>query len=440
MTPAGDGPAADPRPIEPLDGPIDAVIRVPGSKSLTNRALVTAALATGTSRLEGVLFADDTEAMLDSLQRLDIELTIDRVACTVDVVGTGGTLPVGPIALDARLSGTTARFLAALLAVGPGPYLLDGSEPMRARPMGDGLDALGRLGAVIEEQAQPGHLPVTIAAGTSVPSSAGEVRLRADVSSQFVSGLLLSAPARPNGLIIRLDGEVVSRPYLDLTLGVMAAFGVEVGQPDDRTYVVPSSPYRATTYQVEPDASAASYFFAAPAIAGGRVKVVGLGRGALQGDVRFVDVLEQMGAVVERGVDHIEVRSSGSLRGVTADLTHFSDTAQTLATTAVFAEGPTTVTGIGFIRRKETDRIGAVVAELRRCGVEVTEDTDGWTIHPGRPTPAVVRTYDDHRMAMSFALLGLRAPGIEIADPGCVAKTFPTFWSVFDSLRVGGNA
>jgi 3-phosphoshikimate 1-carboxyvinyltransferase len=304
--------------------------------------------------------------------------------------------------------------------------------------MGDGLAALERLGAVVDEHAQPGHLPVTISAGE--PAASSEARLRADVSSQFVSGLLLSAPARRNGLVIRLDGEVVSRPYLDLTIGVMAAFGVAVDQPDERTFVVPAAPYRATTYAIEPDASAASYFFAAPVIAGGRVRVLGLGRDALQGDVRFVDVLEQMGATVERADDHIEVRSSGRLRGVTADLTDFSDTAQTLATTAVHADSPTTVTGIGFIRRKETDRVAAVVTELRRCGIEAVEDPDGWTIVPGTPVPATVRTYDDHRMAMSFALLGLRAPGIEIADPGCVAKTFPTFWAMFDSLRTGGNA
>jgi 3-phosphoshikimate 1-carboxyvinyltransferase len=279
---------------------------------------------------------------------------------------------------------------------------------------------------------------VTIGASSAGPSS--EVRLRADVSSQFVSGLLLSAPLRPHGLVVRLDGEVVSRPYLDLTLAVMAAFGITVDQPDDRTYVVPPGRYRATRYTIEPDASAASYFFAAPVIAGGRVRVVGLGAGAVQGDVRFVDVLERMGAAVDRGEDHIEVRASGTLLGVTADLTDFSDTAQTLATTAVFADGPTTVTGIGFIRRKETDRVAAVVAELRRCGIEANEDDDGFTIRPGTPTPATIRTYDDHRMAMSFALLGLRAPGIEIDDPGCVAKTFPEFWDVFDSLGTGGNA
>jgi 3-phosphoshikimate 1-carboxyvinyltransferase len=430
--------ATTPRRIEPVIGPLDATIRVPGSKSITNRALVTAALAEGTSTLHGVLFADDTEAMLDSLARLGIGVDIDREACTVTVAGTGGIVPPGPVTLDARLSGTTARFLAPMLAAGPGPYVLDGAEQMRARPMADGLDALDRLGASIESAAQPGHLPVTIAAGS--PSASNEARLRADVSSQFVSGLLLSAPLRPHGLVVRLDGDVVSRPYLDLTVGVMAAFGVEVTQPDDRTFVVPPATYQATTYAIEPDASAASYFFAAPVVVGGRVRVVDLGAGALQGDVRFVDVLEQMGATVERGADHIDVRSSGALHGVVADLTDFSDTAQTLATTAVFADSPTSVSGIGFIRRKETDRVASVVTELRRCGIEASEDADGFTIRPGTPAPATIRTYDDHRMAMSFALLGLRVPGIEIADPGCVAKTFPAFWDVFDSLATGGNA
>lgn len=438
MTDSGATAPSPPRRIEPLAAPLDAVVRVPGSKSITNRALVVAALAEGTSVLEGVLFADDTEAMLESLGRLGVALDIDRRSETVTVVGTGGRLPPGPIELDARMSGTTARFLAPLLASGPGPYRLDGAEQMRARPMGDGLDALVRLGAAVATQDQPGHLPATITRGDPVPSN--EVRLRADASSQFVSGLLLSAPLRPKGLVVRLDGEVVSRPYLDLTVAVMGAFGVAVEHPDERTYVVGPGRYRATRYVIEPDASAASYFFAAPVVAGGRVRVVGLGRGAVQGDVRFVDVLEQMGAQVDRAEDHIEVRSGPVLHGVDADLTDFSDTAQTLAAAAVFADGPTRVTGIGFIRRKETDRIAAVVTELRRCGIDATEDDDGFTIVPATPAPATIRTYDDHRMAMSFALLGLVAPGIEIADPGCVAKTFPGYWDVFDSLRSGGNA
>jgi 3-phosphoshikimate 1-carboxyvinyltransferase len=427
-----------PQRIEPLHAPLDAVVRLPGSKSITNRALVCAALADGVSQIDGALSADDTDAMIENLGRLGVDVQRDpgdgarlRVALPL-----GSSPEVPGVVLDARLSGTTSRFLLSLLALGAGPYVLDGAEPLRARPMGDGIAALEALGASVVATNEPDHLPVTI----SGPATGAEVRLRADASSQFASGLLLSAPRLPHGLSLHLDGDIVSRPYLDLTVAVMAAFGVDVQRPDDRTYVVPHGSYAATTFRIEPDASAASYFFAAAAIAGGRVRVEGLGRGAIQGDTAFVDVLEAMGAEVERGDTFTEVRGTGVLHGVEADLTDFSDTAQTLMTTAVFADGPTTISGIGFIRRKETDRIGNPAVELRRCGIEVDELVDGVRVHPGQPQPATVQTYDDHRMAMSFALLGLRAPGIEIADPDCVAKTFPTFWEVFASLSSGGNA
>jgi 3-phosphoshikimate 1-carboxyvinyltransferase len=430
--------SSPPRQIEPLHGPLDAVVRLPGSKSITNRALVCAALADGASRLVGALEADDTDAMIDNLGRLGVAVQRDPT----DLASLRVTMPLGSspevpgVVLDARLSGTTSRFLLSLLALGSVPSVLDGAEPLRARPMGDGIAALEALGASIVAMSEPGHLPVTITG----PATGAEVRLRADASSQFASGLLLSAPRMPHGLSLHLDGDIVSQPYLDLTVEVMAAFGVEVQRPDERTYRVPHGTYSARTYAIEPDASAASYFFAAAAIAGGRVRVEGLGRDAIQGDTAFVDVLEAMGAEVERGDTFTEVRGTGELRGVEADLTDFSDTAQTLMATAVFADGPTTITGIGFIRRKETDRIANPAIELRRCGIEVDELEDGVRVHPGDPRPATVQTYDDPRMAMSFALLGLRAPGIEIADPDCVAKTFPTFWEVFASLSSGGNA
>ncbi len=431
---------ADERRLRPLDAPLDAVIQVPGSKSITNRALIVAALAEGTSVLEGVLFADDTEAMLAALGALGVAITIDRAERRVQVIGTAGEVPAGPARLDARLSGTTARFLAPLLALGTGTYVLDGAEPLRARPMGDVLDALRALGAPITDLAQPGHLPVQIGGAGEVGLRGGEARLRADVSSQFTSALLLSAPVMPGGLTIRLDGPVVSQPYLDLTIAVMAAFGVTVARPDARTFVVAPATYRATRHRIEPDASAASYFFAAPMIAGGRVRVEGLGVDAIQGDMAFVDVLARMGAGVEQDATGTTITSKGLAHGVAADLTDFSDTAQTLAAVAVFADGPTTIDGIGFIRRKETDRIAAVATELARTGIQVDELPDGLRVHPGQPEPATIRTYDDHRMAMSFALLGLRAPGITIADPACVAKTFPDFWDVYESLRTGGNA
>ena len=423
---------ADPLLIEPLAGPLTGTARIPGSKSITNRALVCAALAAGTSVLDGVLFADDTEAMIDCLIRLGISIDVDRSAGRLVVAGCGGHLPAATAELDARLSGTTARFIAAVLALGAGPYRLDGAEPLRARPMGPALQALVDLGATVVEVSQPGHLPVSIGGG---PLAGGEVRVAGDLSSQFLSGLLLTAPCLRDRLTVHRQGVAVSRPYLEMTAAVMAQFGGRITKPDPGTYVVSPTGYRATSFSIEPDASAASYFFAGAAITGGRVRVEGLGTDSLQGDLAFVDVLERMGAEVERGSDFTEVRGTGVLHGIAVDMGDLSDTAQTLAAVAVFADSPTKVTGIGFIRRKETDRIAAVVTELRRCGIDADETPDGFHIVPGQPKPATIQTYDDHRMAMSFALLGLRAPGIQIADPGCVAKTFPGYWDEFDRLR-----
>ncbi|HEV2766379.1 MAG TPA: 3-phosphoshikimate 1-carboxyvinyltransferase [Acidimicrobiales bacterium] len=418
--------------IEPLAAPPDAVVTVPGSKSITNRALVTAALAEGRSVLAGALIADDTEAMTESLGRLGVVVTIDRATSTVTVEGTAGRVPPGPAEVDARLSGTTARFLLPLLALGHGRYRLDGAEPLRARPMGPLVDALRRLGAEVVDEGRPGHLPLTVV-GDGRPG--GAVVLPGDVSSQFLSGLLLSGPAMAGGLQVELSTPLVSRPYVELTAATMAAFGVHVERDDGRCFRVPPGCYRAARHRVEPDASAASYFFAAAALCGGRVRVPGLGRRSVQGDLRFVDVLERMGAAVHRYDDSTEVVGTGSLVGVDVDLSDCSDTAQTLAVVAVFASSPTRVRGIGFIRRKETDRIAAVVNELRRCGIDAEEADDGFLVRPGRARPTRVGTYGDHRMAMSFALLGLRVPGIEIVDPDCVAKTFPEFFTTLRQLR-----
>ena len=395
--------------IEPLAAPPDASVRLPGSKSITNRALVCAALADGRSVLEGALAADDTEAMIGCLRELGAVIETDGDRFEID--GVGGRLPERPVSLDARMSGTTARFIAPVLARGPGPYLLDGAPQLRARPMGDAIAALRALGAAVIEHEEPGHLPITVS-GPLPPG--GRATVAGDVSSQFLSGLLLA------GFDADVVGPLVSQPYVELTRAVMAAFA---GGP--------------TTYIIEPDASAASYFFAAAAITGGRVRVEGLGRSARQGDVAFVDVLAGMGARVDRDDVSTTVVGDGPLRGVDADLTHLSDTAPTLAVVAAFADSPTRATGIGFIRRKETDRIAAIVTELRRCGIDAEEEADGFVVRPsGEVRPARIETYDDHRMAMAFALLGLRVDGIEIADPECVAKTFPGYWQALDGLRV----
>jgi 3-phosphoshikimate 1-carboxyvinyltransferase len=256
------------------------------------------------------------------------------------------------------------------------------------------------------------------------------------VSSQFLSGLLLAGPCVRGGLRVELTTPLVSAPYVAMTAAVMDAFGASV-EGDGEAWVVPEGRYRAATYAIEPDASAASYFFAAAVLTGGRVTVPGLGPGTLQGDLAFVDVLERMGAVVERHDDRTTVAAGPRLAGIEADLSELSDTAQTLAAVAVFADSPTRVRSIGFVRAKETDRLAAVVRELHRVGVQAEETDDGFVVHPGTPRPAVVETYDDHRMAMSFALLGLRVPGIAIADPGVVGKTFPGFWDALEGLRGG---
>ncbi len=452
--------------IEPVDSPLDASIRPPGSKSVTNRALVCAALARGTTELVGVLEADDTAAMIDCLTALGVQISprpalqdrpvvvgsaeqdevgnadgVADPAVPVRVVrGCGGRPPVDGALLDARLSGTTSRFVAPMAALARGTVVLDGGAPLRRRPMGSLFDAIEQLGALIEPLGDPGHLPVRISASHR-DVLGGAVEVSGDVSSQFLSGLLLSGPCLDDGLEVRVTTPLVSVPYVRLTADVMASFGATVDH-DDRWSVlrVPPVGYRAVSrFEVEPDASAASYWAAAAVIAGGAVRIEGLRRTSEQGDVAFVAVLEEMGAEVTWSDHDVVVRSSGALRGITVDMADISDTAQTLAAVAVFADGPTHVTGIGFIRGKETDRIAAVVAELQRMGIAATEDDDGFTVQPGAPQPAAVRTYDDHRMAMSFALIGLRAPGITILEPECTAKTYPGFWADLARLRGPGR-
>lgn len=425
----------DPLPIRPVPGPLDADVVVPGSKSITNRALVCAALAEGTSTLTGALVADDVEAMLGVLDGVGVRVERGPDGTTVEVAGCHGRPGPARRAIDVRQSGTTSRFALALLALGTGTYEVTAHPQMQARPMDATIDALRALGVEVVDGAIPGHLPVTLAPG---PRRADAVDVPGDASSQFLSGLLLAAPCFEGGLTLRLTTDLVSRPYVDLTIAVMTAFGATVTRPDDRTFVVAPTGYRATRYAIEPDASAASYPLAAAAVCGGRVRVAGLTDRALQGDARFADVLGEMGATIVRDDRGTEVRAErGTLRGGRFDLTHISDTAPTLACVAPFADTEVVIEGIGFIRRKEIDRVAAVAGELVRCGIDAREDEDGWTISPGSPRSAVIQTFDDHRMAMSFSLLALVADGIEIAGPDCVAKTFPTYWDVLDDLTDG---
>ncbi len=402
---------------------------VPGSKSHTNRALICAALAPGTSGLEGALFADDTIAMVGALLSLGISIWADPEGRTITVMNPTGEIPSGPADLDVRMSGTASRFLLPLLCLGEGEYRMDGSNQLRVRPIKELVTKLRQLGAKIDGDA----LPLTVHGGSL---RGGSVVVQGSVSSQYLSGLLMAAPRTPEGLYVRVGGELVSKPYIDLTIKTMHDFGVEVeAHPEYREFSVAPAAYKPSTVSIEPDASAASYFFAAAAITGGRVRINGLGHSTTQGDLRFVEVLQRMGAEVRMTATSTEVRGTGTLTGVNVDMRNISDTAQTLAVVATFANSPTEITGIGFIRKKETDRIGAVVTELTRRGIRAAETSDGMIIYPGPAQPGTVTTYEDHRMAMSFALLGLVHPGIAVSDPACVGKTFPEFFEVLDTLR-----
>ena len=412
--------------IEPLREPPAALVRPPGSKSITNRALLCASLADGTSTLSGALFAQDTQAMMDAVAALGSRLSADPVTRTVEVHGTGSRRPAEQVHINAHQSGTTSRFILPAAALGGARVIVDGAPQLRARPMSPLIRALEQLGVDVEALDQPGRLPVAVCG----PARGGEVSLEGHISSQFLSGLLMAAPLMEHGLRVDLTSPLVSVPYVTMTLAVMEAFGVAAGGLE-----VSPAAYRPTDLEIEPDASAAAYFFAAAAITGGSVTIDGLGTGSIQGDVAFVDVLERMGARVRRAGRAITVSGSGELHGVDVNMADISDTAQTLAAVAVFADTPTRVHGIGFIRGKESDRIGDLAAELSRAGIAVATDDDGFTVTPGTVRPTRFRTYDDHRMAMSLSLLGLRAAGIEIENPGCVAKTYPDFFADLATLR-----
>lgn len=418
--------------IQPVAGPLDGRVRVPGSKSITNRALVCAALAKGRSVLRGALESEDTGVMLESLRRLGLTIESADADAELRVQGWGGPPQCNQAKLFVANSGTTMRFLTALTAAAHGQFRLDGVARMRERPIADLADALGQLGGRVECEGQGGCPPVRIDARGL---AGGTTRIRGDISSQFLSGLLMAAPMAHKPVTIAVDGTLVSQPYVRMTLRVMEAFGVaaEASGDLDKIQIPAPQSYQGCDYQIEPDASAASYFFAAAAVTGGRVVVEGLSREALQGDVAFCDCLAQMGCQVDYGSDEIAV-TGGPLQGIDVDMNAISDTVQTLAVVAAFASGTTRVRNVGHIRHKETDRIAAVAAELRKLGAEVAEHEDGLEISPKSLHGAAIDTYNDHRMAMSFAVAGLRTPGVVINDPGCTDKTYPDFFRDFAAL------
>ena len=423
-------PAREESILEITPARVEGEIRIPGSKSLTNRALIIAALAQGESVINGALFSEDTEYMSSALRELGFSVQELPKENRFIVNGQGSRIPARNATLFVGNSGTAMRFLTAFATLGKGSFELDGVERMRQRPIQPLLDCLTRLGADARSTSGNGCPPVAVEANGL---KGGRATMRGDLSSQYFTAVLLSAPYAQRDVEIIVEGKLVSKPYVDMTIRLMKRFGVDVVCNDHKSFTIKAGQrYRAMTYEVEGDASSASYFLAAAAITGGRVRVCGIPRDSLQGDAHFADILRQMGANVQRGDDWIEVEGGPKLRGIDINLEDCPDLAQTIAAIAVFADGKTRVSGVANLRIKETDRIHAVVEELRRIGISATEHHDGFEVEPGKPKPAVIEPYDDHRMAMSFSLVGLRAKGIKIKNPQCVAKTFPDY---FDELK-----
>jgi 3-phosphoshikimate 1-carboxyvinyltransferase len=418
----------------------EGTVRLPGSKSITLRALLLAALSDGETILEGVLESDDSRVMLDAVRALGVECE-SLAGGTLRVCGAGGPFPVKQASIFVGNSGVSTRSLVAALAFCGGHYTIDGVPRMRERPISDLVDGLRQVGADVRYAQNEGYLPLVVAPGRI--DVAQPVRVRGDVSSQFLTGILQALPLGGRAAEVTVDGPLISTPYIAITLAVMARFGVSVERADWRRFAIPAeSRYRSPgRFRIEGDASGASYLLALGAIGGSRpgrhgasIRVEGVGAASIQGDVQFASALERMGAVVTRGEDWIETTAAGPLTGIDLDCVDIPDAAMTLATTALFASGPTTLRGIGSWRVKETDRIAAMATELRKVGATVEEGPDWLRIVPAIVLrSAAIDTYDDHRIAMCFALVSLGVP-IRINDPDCVKKTYPGFFTEFARL------
>jgi 3-phosphoshikimate 1-carboxyvinyltransferase len=442
--------AASPQPFLdlPAAGRAAGTIALPGSKSISNRTLLLAALASGTTRIRGLLDADDVDRMRDALGALGIRIERTDDAREFSVHGTGGSIPCEHAALFLGNAGTAFRPLTAVLALAHGDYELAGVPRMHERPIGDLVDALRALGADIRYLGTEGFPPLAIGRGTLVGDAVPHrVAVRSDVSSQFLTALLLALPVATarvgHAIAVEVVGDLISRPYVAITLNLMARFGVHVEQDGWRAFRVPANARYVSPHavEVEGDASSASYFLAAGAIGGGPVRVTGVGRHSIQGDVAFADALARMGAVIHAGDDWMEAAGGKSLGGITCDCIAIPDAAMTLAVVALFAAGPTTLTGIASWRVKETDRIAAMAAELTKLGAAVEAGPDHLRIvPPARLQPAAIDTYDDHRMAMCFSLASLGGVEIRINDPECVRKTFPGYFAAFRGITGTGAA
>lgn len=433
-------------------GPVDISVEVPGSKSITNRALLMAAMADGPSVLEGVLFSEDSEHFLKALQALGFALQIDREHKKVSIQGQGGGIPNKSGEIFVGSAGTAARFLAAFLAMGDGSYRLDSSEQMKKRPMRELLEALVSLGAKITFEEEPWTFPMRIEGirqGTAGRKTAARVELTIDRSSQFLSALLMTAPLCFEELTVQLTGQRNARSYVEMTEQMMKQFGHPgVKRIGESCYQVGGFAYAAREYLIEPDVSAACYFYAMGAVTGGRAVVSHMRRDSLQGDMQFLKILERMGCTLSwqaagkacmpegRREECLVLTGpeGGHLKGIQTSFSDFSDQALTMAAIAPYADAPVSITGIAHIRGQESDRVAVICRELARMGIRCEETQDSVTIYPGTPKGAEIETYNDHRVAMAFALTGLRAEGIVIKEPGCCKKTFPEYFQVFSRI------
>jgi len=417
--------------IAPITKPLAVAITVPGSKSITNRALLIAAIAEGRSVIENVLFSDDTIRMLDALKQLGFQVIIEEPERRVTVNGLGGQIPSSSGDLSIGGAGTAMRFLIPFLTLGRGKFRIDGNKRMRERPIGPLLDAMQRLGASIYSE-RDNRCPPVVADSRNL-FRGGATHVDARMSSQFVSAMLMPAPLWPEGLVLRVAGDT-ARPFVEMTLRIMETWGVKWNIDADTITIPGGQAYRARRFAVEPDASSASYFAAAAALCGGTVTLRGISANSVQGDVAFLTVLQQMGARVKWNTDSVEVSGAGQLRGVDVAMNGMPDMVATLAAIAPFATSVTRIRKVDFIRHHESDRLRSIAAELRRLGASVTDLEDGLEIMPSRLSGASIETYDDHRIAMAFSVVGLRIPGVQIQNPGCVAKTFPEFFTMLADL------
>ncbi|MGH8014098.1 MAG: 3-phosphoshikimate 1-carboxyvinyltransferase [Candidatus Binataceae bacterium] len=421
---------ADEIEITPLQKPISTTIEVPGSKSITNRALLLAAITSGRSRIHNVLLSDDTWRMAAALTALGFTLQIEETEHRIEVEGLGGTIPADHADLFVGGAGTAMRFLAGFVTLGRGRFRLDGNQRMRMRPAGALLETLRGLGADAFSETDNGCPPIIVDT-SKAPFAGGAATLDASLSSQFVSALLMPAPLWHEGLRLHVIGET-ARPFIAMTLKLMDQFGAH-SQSERDTIVVPGQQhYSSRDFAVEPDASSASYFAAAVALVGGTITLPGITAESVQGDTGFIRILEQMGAGVNWKADGVEVSGGRPLKGIDIAMNAMPDMVPTLAALAPLCSSPTRITKVGFIRHHESDRLAALAAELRRLGVTVREFDDGLEIFPSPVKAASIETYDDPRIAMAFAVIGLKIPGVRIKNPACVGKTYPGF---FDDLR-----